>query len=406
MSGIIFWLCVVFILYTYFIYPALLVVFAWLKPSEDKGSTPSDDQLPTVTLLISAYNEKDHIGQKLENSLALKYPKDKLQILVNDDGSDDGTAQAVEGYKNKGIELHAQSRRQGKLAAIKMAVQAARGDILVFSDTNNHYPEDNIRHLVAPFADPEVGAVSGSRRVIGSDGDLGKSESLYWRYESLIKECESRLSSCTAVSGTIFAIRRELFESPPPSFINDDFIIGMRLVRSGYRMVYTPEAKSFDRVSPSAGGEIERRTRIIAGRYQAIAHMFYWLPYRNPLVVWQVISHKLFRPLVPLAMIGAFAANILALLSSSHSVPPLLALSHPYGAIALSLQLLFYLSAIIGHYLNQMGKSVNLFYLPSYLFYSNWAALKGLVRFLFNSQSTTWKRVPRPSVPARESVEK
>ena len=406
MFGIIFWLCVLFVLYTYLMYPALLALLARLKPYSPASYQP-DEQLPSVTLLISAYNEKEHIAHKLENSLALDYPKDKLQILVNDDGSDDGTTQIVEQYQDKGIEIYSQTHRQGKLAAIQKAVKAARGEILVFSDTNNHYPQENLRTLVRPFSDARVGAVSGSRRVIGSDGDLGKSESLYWRYESFIKENESRLSSCTAVSGTIFAIRKELFQAPPASFINEDFITGMRVIQRGYRLVYAPEAKSYDRVSPSAAGEIERRTRIIAGRYQAIARLFYWLPYRNPWVVWQVVSHKLFRPLVPLALFGALLANILALLSpAAIHTSPVLVLSAPFSAIALGLQVLFYISAAIGNYLNQKGKSVKLFYLPSYLFNSNWAAVKGLLRFVFKQQKTTWTRVPRPSVPLHNSVEK
>jgi biofilm PGA synthesis N-glycosyltransferase PgaC len=406
--GGLFWVCVIFIIYTYFLFPALLALFAALKPRKDHTADQNipDDQLPTVTLLIAAYNEQDAIARKLENSLALDYPKEKLQILVADDCSDDNTAALVNSFSKDNVRLCKLPQRRGKMSAINHAMSYATGDIVVISDANNLYQKDAFHFIAEPFADPKVGGVTGSRHILTDDGLLSKSESIYWRYESFIKTQETRLSSCTCANGEALAIRRNLFEAPPASIINDDFYIAMQLVRKGYRLVYSPQVVSSEPVSISASGEIERRARIIAGRYQAILRMFQWLPYRQPVLVWQVISHKVFRPLVPLAMIGALVGNVLAvMLTPPAAKHPLLSLAPPYGAIALSSQVLFYASAALGAILEKKGRRIKIFYLTTFLVNSNWAALIGLFRFLFNRQPTTWKRVAR-GVVTQGSMEK
>lgn len=389
MIGTLFWLFVGCILYVYAGYPLILAILARTRPEPETNSTI----MPTVTLLIAAYNEQAVIAEKLENSLALEYPRDRLQILVAVDGSDDGTAEIVRSYASRGVELSYNLARNGKMAAINRAMAKATGEIVLFSDANNLYEANVIRELVQPFQDPRVGAATGAKIIASGDGALGESEGLYWKYESFIKQQETRLGSCMAVVGEVLAMRRNLFEAPPDYIINDDFYMAMRLIPQGYRVVYTPQARSYERVSPSAGAEVARRARIVAGRYQVLALAHRLLSLRHPVVAWQMISHKFLRPLVPLAMIGALAANLIALMR-----PPLAAgaslwrLTPPFNWLLFLLQAVFYGLASIG---NHVAHKSRLLYLPTFLVNSNLAAVIGLYRFLRRQQSTLWERVPR-----------
>jgi poly-beta-1,6-N-acetyl-D-glucosamine synthase len=387
-----FWLSVLGILYTYFGYPVLLGVFARLKTQ----SAPVPTHEPPVTLLIAAYNEEVTIAQKLENSLTLDYPRAKLQILVAADGSSDRTAEIVATFAAQGVELCYRPERRGKMAAINRAMEQVRGEIVIFSDANNMYEAGTLRALVTPFADQTVGAVSGAKHISRGDGSLGESEGAYWKYESWIKKQETRLGCTTGVSGEVWAIRRGLFERPPDAIINDDFYMAMRILKKGFRMVYAPEARSSERVSLTAQDEVTRRTRIVAGRYQAISRAAETVPFDRPLVVWEVVSHKFMRPLVPMGMILAFLAN-LALLAW----PPqpgdwaFVRLAAPWNWLFMGLQVLFYLLAGLGSLFKGEGPLARLLYLPTFLVNSNMAALLGLVRYLHGSQTALWTKVSR-----------
>jgi len=381
------------ILYTYFGYPVLIYLLAKIlhKP------VPYLTYKPSVTLLIAAYNEESVIEEKIRNSLAIDYPKELFQVVIITDGSADKTPEITKRYTNAGLKLLHQPERRGKMAAINRALPHASGEIIVFSDANNHYQADTILNLVRPFADPEVGAATGSKSIAKGDGRLGASEGLYWKYESFIKKQESRSGSCTSAAGEVLAIRKSLYSPPPNHVINDDFYIAMQVIRKGYRLIYVPAARSSERVSPSARDEISRRTRINAGRFQAIAMAKDILPFNRPLLVWQILSHKFLRPLVPFAMIGAALFNVMAVL-----FPPamngLLILSKPYGLLFLSLQIVFYMLAWLGGKAGDRGEQSKLqrfFYIPTFLTNSNFAALMGFFRYLRGGQSHLWERIQR-----------
>jgi cellulose synthase/poly-beta-1,6-N-acetylglucosamine synthase-like glycosyltransferase len=391
MISVLFVLFVFFILYSYVGYPVLLALFTLLK-SKPAAYPPHE---PTVSLLIAAFNEESAIAEKLENSFLLDYPSEKLQILVAADGSNDKTAEIVAGFAPRGVELSYHPERRGKMAAINRAMEVVRGDVIVFSDANNMYEVGTLRALVAPFGDRTVGAVSGAKVISQGDGPLGESEGAYWKYESWIKKQETRLGCTTGVSGEVWAIRRELFERPPDTIINDDFYMAMRIIKKGFRMVYAPQARSVERVSLSAQDEITRRTRIVAGRYQALSRIAETVPFDRPLVAWQVFSHKYSRLLVPFGMIGAFGANIALVIW-----PPLVGgaswlLSTPWNWIIMGVQVAFYLLAAVGNRFSVEGKLGRIFYLPTFLVNSNLAALYGLGRYLMGRQSTLWKKVER-----------
>jgi cellulose synthase/poly-beta-1,6-N-acetylglucosamine synthase-like glycosyltransferase len=302
----------------------------------------------------------------------------------------------VRGYANQQVELSYSPPRRGKMAAINRAMPQARGEIIVFSDANNEYAPDTLRELVRPFADPTVGAVSGAKTIARGDGALGDSEGLYWKYESFIKQAETRLGSCTGVAGEILALRRELFELPPDNIINDDFYMAMRIIARGHRLVYAPRARSTEHVSASAQDEVARRARIVAGRYQAIALAHRLVPLRRPLVAWQIISHKFLRPLVPLAMFGALLTNVIAVLFPSRRRDQRLQhLAPPVNWLLMLAQVLFYALAWVGNHTERGGTVGKLLYLPTFLVNSNLAAVIGLYRFLSRRQTTLWQRVRR-----------
>ena len=390
--GLIFWLCMLLIGYVYVGYPVILAVLARLlgKPEEYPEITPQ------VSILIAAYNEQDVIASKLENTLALDYPEECMQIVVAADGSDDRTSEIVETFVDRGVELSYDARRRGKMVAINRAVPRLKHEIVVFSDANNFYAKDALRELVKPFSNPKVGAVTGSKLILDEDDAHAKADGLYWRYESAIKKHETRLGSCTAVTGEILAIRRNLYQPPPDRVINDDFFIGLSVLRRGYRLVYASRARSYERSSLTEKDEAVRRSRIVAGRYQAMLMSGSLLPWHNPLLVWQIVSHKFMRPLVPLLMIVALLVNVAACL---WQLPPMplgwLYLAQPFNFLFLAAQLSIYALAFFGASLKDSGWVGKLLYVPTFLVNSNIASILGLYSFFTGKQTSLWRRARR-----------
>lgn len=393
--GLLFWFCILFIGYVYVGYPLIVAILARLR----RGKEIYADITPQVSILIAAYNEQDIIAAKLENTLALDYPHDCVQILVAVDGSDDRTAEIVESFAERGVELSYDVRRRGKMVAINRAVPRLKHEIVVFSDANNMYAPDALRELVKPFANPKVGAVTGSKNIIEDSDAHAKADGLYWKYESFIKENETRLGSCTGVTGEILAVRRSLYQPPPAHVINDDFFIGMAVLRQGYRLVYAPEAHSVERSSLTEKDEAMRRARIVAGRYQAMLMAGSLLPWRSPLLVWQIVSHKFMRPLVPLVMILGFLATLAACLSPVPAEEAgrlaWLYLAAPFNVVFLAGQLLVALLAWFGSSLKDWGLVGKVLYIPTFLVQSNMAALSGLYSFFTGRQTALWKRARR-----------
>jgi len=370
LAGLICWFCVIGVMYSYIGYPLTLMLLAHFKP---RLILPVDKHFkPKVTLLIAAYNEERVIKKKLENSLLLDYPKNKLQILVVVDGSDDKTLDIVKSFYKDGVEYSYTPKRQGKMAAINRALEHVKGDIIVFSDANNHYEKMTIQYLVGPFLDERWGAVSGVKHISDTNEALGASEGLYWKYESIIKTLETRIKTCTAVAGEILAIRRDLYTTPPEKIINDDFFLAMNILAKGYHIYYEPKARSLEPASQSSGDEIVRRSRINAGRYQAMGMGHRYLSLKQPMISWQIISHKFSRPLVPIAMILLFLLTIICLIwpyQNDNLLLAIVGLSPPYNWVLFVFQMIFYSLAMIGHFLgspkSMFGKII---YLTTFLF--------------------------------------
>jgi cellulose synthase/poly-beta-1,6-N-acetylglucosamine synthase-like glycosyltransferase len=387
MSGIVFWLAVVFTAYVYVGYPVLIALIARFRPERpvDTGHTPA------MTVIVAAYDEQDVIAAKIEETLALDYPD--LEVIVAADGSSDRTVEIAESFAPRGVVVLHRPERLGKMAALERAVAVAHGDLLVFSDANNHYGPDALRALASRFVDPDVGAVIGRKTVLGDDG-LGYSEGLYWRYEAAIRRWETRAGSCTGVNGEIIALRRHLFEPAPPDIVNDDAYMGQRVLCRGHRVAYAHDAVSSEPVSATAADEVARRTRMVAGQYRQLVRLGD-LPWRRPFVLWQLVSHKLLRPLVPFAMIVALGAAFAALIApgTGSGLTGVLTLAHPWNWIAVAAQVAFYGLAAAGHRLD--GVAGRIAYVPRFLVDSNLAALRGFWRFLRGGQAAAWEKVAR-----------
>lgn len=308
MLQVIFWASLVLIAYTYFGFPLLLFVRSRFLRKPPRSA----DITPHVTLLIVAYNEAEVIGSRLENVLAMDYPRDRLTVLVASDGSDDGTNEIVARYAPQGIRLLS-FPRGGKIATINAAVQYAEGEILAFSDANSMCTPDALRRLVRPFADPQVGGVAGYQLYTTSrtTNPTGYGERAYSDVDQLWKEWQSAAGSVTQATGALYAIRRELFEPVPPE-VGDDIVISFRVIAKGYRFVYEPRAVAMETVSHSAQGEFRRKVRLCVFGFAAIAACRELLnPFRYGFYSLQLFSHKVLRYLMPWPLMGLFVSSLL-----------------------------------------------------------------------------------------------
>lgn len=385
--ALLFWLGFVLLFWTYFGYPLLMALWSRLRAQPIVRA----EITPALTLLIPVFNESDVLRQKLENSLALDYPKDRLQILVVDDGSDDGSAEISAAYAARGVTIVRQITRQGKMAAVNAGFAQAQGEIVVLSDASPLYHADALRKLVRAFADPGVGVVVGALLTRDSGTGVAQEAGLYWRYESALRDWESRTGSTVAVHGNMFALRRSCFRPLAAGTINDEFSLALEAIRQGYRVVYEPEAISYDDASQTMYDEVKRRSRITAGRYQALFSAGY-LRLPNANIAFRLISHKLLRPLAPLLMLAMLLGNLLALLLGG-AQPRLLALSGGWGALVLAGQAAFYGLAALGWRAERRGqRPARLISIPYFFVSTNFAALIGLWRWLRGTQRVTWQK--------------
>lgn len=371
---IVFWTSLAVVAYVYAGYPLALLVLARRR----LPLRPVQDRLPSVTLIISVFNEERCIAAKLDNCLALDYPADRLEIVVVSDASTDATDAIVDGYAEKGISLLRMERRGGKTLGLNAAVERARGDVVVFSDANAMYRPDAIRALVAPFADAAVGAVIGESSYADADSDAGRSESLYWRYETAVKRLESRNGSVVGGDGAIYAVRRALY-CPMSADAISDFVNPLQVVRAGYRCIYEPAASSSEETAGGFSKEFRRKVRIVNRAWRALMSMKELLnPFRYGQFAWQLVSHKLLRWLVPLFLLTGFVAN--ALLVGEHLV----------YRLTFAGQVLFYVLAGVGVVLRKRDNLAILLYIPYYFCLVNVASARGILEAYRGKTYTTW----------------
>lgn len=298
-----FWLCFSLIAYAYVGY----VFWLWLELRIHKQPIRKEEIRPSVSIIIAARNEEANLSVKLENLRQLKYPADKLQIVVVSDGSTDRTVDILQ--QAPGIVSVVLPEARGKAGALNEAVRQATGEILVFLDVRQSVDPNAISELVSCFADPGVGAVSGELLLEATDSaSQGNALGIYWKIEKAVRKLESASGSVVGVTGAIYAIRRVLYTEIPLGTILDDVFVPMNVSRQGLRVVFQPSAIARDQLFSEKGKEFARKVRTLTGNYQLL-HLAPWLlSPANPLL-FRFVSHKILRLMVPLLMLVMLVAS-------------------------------------------------------------------------------------------------
>lgn len=306
---IIFWGSALLVAYTYFGYPLLIAAWARFKKQPIQRRPLS---LP-VTIIISAYNEEQHIEAKLDSCFQQDYAQDLIQVIVVSDGSTDATEAIVNNYKRGDYQLKLITLKDhvGKAQALNSAVVASTGAILIFTDARQLLSKGAVSSLVANFADAKVGACSGELLFVDEDHRPNMSGvGLYWRFEKWLRETEASIHSMCGATGALYAIRRELFEFIPPGLVLDDVLIPMRAPLAGYRIVFDGNAQVYDHIAVSNEAEFTRKVRTLYGNYQLLSvEPRICIPKFNP-IFFQFFSHKICRLLAPFGLIAMFIANL------------------------------------------------------------------------------------------------
>ena len=372
---ILFWVSVIFTLYTYVGYPLILAILARLFPQSIKRS----DFSPNVSVVLAARNEAHAIVKRLENLLSQDYPEELYEIIVVSDGSNDKTNEVVASYADRNVHLIPLSERVGKAEALNRGVALASGEIIIFADARQSFEVDVVRCLVTNFADPKVGCVSGELMFIDEVGSGIRTEmGAYWYYEKMIRKFESASGSVIGATGAVYAIRKSLYQPLPRGTILDDVLTPMNIALKGYRVVFDGAALAFDVVSKDIEQEWTRKVRTLAGNWQLLSlapHLF--VPWSCSLW-WRLLSHKVFRLLVPLALSSILVASLVA-----------------EGAVyrmALFVQLIFYFSAFVG-LVTPESRQLRFVNVAYFFLLMNVGVVVGFWRWLLGKCDAIWKPV-------------
>ncbi|MBQ4003147.1 MAG: glycosyltransferase family 2 protein [Bacteroidaceae bacterium] len=386
-----FWVCLALVLYTYLGYGVVLYVLVVLKRifkgKDLKLSLPADNELPEVTLMICAYNEEDIVNIKMENTRQLNYPEEKLKVMWVTDGSSDGTNDRLSHYQD--VTVVFKPEREGKTAALNHGIRSVKTPIVVMTDANTMLNADCIREIVRCLTDPKVGCVAGEKRVMSRQkGEaVAEGEGLYWKYESTLKRWDSELYSAMGAAGELCAIRTPLYQDMPKDTLLDDFILSMLLVDRGYRIAYTPAAYAMEYGSANMAEESKRKRRIAAGGLQSTWRLRGMLnPFRQPVVAFQLISHRILRwTVTPFALVALVPLNVALVVLHAGTA----------YTVLLVLQLLFWLAATAGWLMARSGKKNKLLYIPYYFVFMNINVFKGMAYLHSHKSNGAWEKAKR-----------
>jgi cellulose synthase/poly-beta-1,6-N-acetylglucosamine synthase-like glycosyltransferase len=378
LAQIVFFTALALLFYTYLGYPALMLLLSRVYARPVKRA----NILPRVSMIIAAHNEEADIATKLENALALDYPKERFEIVVASDCSSDRTDEIVKRYARRGVRLYQQKQHFGKTIAQNSAVRITQGEILLFSDATTRYQPDVVRKIVRPFADPTVGCVAGQLIYIDhSTTVVGDGCKSYWGYEKLIKQSESEVCSLIGVSGCLYAVRRSCHQKLANDMI-DDFVIATEIRLQGLRTVYEPAAISLEDTNKRGKDEFRMRVRVIQQTFSALHRYSDVLSLRrHGLFAFQMISHKVLRYLVPLFLLLALVAN------------GLLVQEHLIYSVSFCAQLTCYLLAALGWAGDKRGLKLGSFSLPYYFILANTAIVVAFIKYMRGESRVVWQSV-------------
>ena len=388
---IIFWLCLFIVFYTYIGYGLMLCLLVALKrllKGKPKATVATDDELPQMTLMICAYNEEDIIREKMENIRQLDYPREKLCVMWVTDGSSDHSNELLREYPE--VTLVYSPERRGKAAAIQHGLHENKAPFVVFTDANTMLNPSSIRIIAQLFMNPNVGCVSGEKRVAArvAGEAAAEGEGLYWKYESTLKRWDSELYSAMGAAGELFAIRMSVYREAPSNALLDDFMMSMLILKDGYRIAYTSEAYAVEYGSANMAEESKRKRRIAAGGLQSS----WWLrglmnPLRHPVVAFQFVSHRVLRwTITPFCMVALLLSNILLAIYLPNTI----------YRFVLALQFLFYAAAVGGWIVAKKGlKNISLLNVPCYFLFMNINVFRGINYLRTHRHSGTWEKAKR-----------
>lgn len=388
---VLFWICFLIVFYTYLGYGMLLWLLVKIKHllggRAKQATLPDDDQLPDVTFLVCAYNEQDVVDMKMQNTLQLDYPRQKLHVMWVTDGSTDETNARLQRYPD--VEVVFSPERKGKTAALNHGISLIQSDITIMTDANTIVNPEAVREMVRCMQDEKVGCVAGEKRVSARhDGQTAaEGEGLYWRYESALKRLDSELYSTMGAAGELNAIRTKLYQPMPENALLDDFVMSMRMVDEGYRIAYAPNAYAMEYGSANLAEESKRKRRIAAGGLQSC----WWLrrmmnPFRRPVVAFQFVSHRVLRwTITPFALLALIPVNVLLVFMNAGT----------FYTLIWILQLLFYLAAFCGFYLERQGRKNKLCYVPYYFLFMNLNVFYGIRYLQTHHKGGTWEKAQR-----------
>lgn len=371
---ILFWLALSFTVYTYAGYPLILWAVARLK---GEGTVYSwGAALPKVAVVIPAYNEGSVIAEKLRVVLSSHYPYELLRVVVVSDGSSDDTLVNAQSIKDPRLQVIGKTTRSGKMATVNYAMSLVDEPIAIMTDAGEMFDQETVGRLVARFADPTIGAVSGELGLISLHTGFSRTLGAYWRYEKAIRSFEAVVGSVVGVTGPVYAMRRALFRPMPTDTILDDLAIPLEVIKQGYRVGYERRAFAFERATQKSDHEFIRKRRTLAGNYQAIARYWQLLLPGSP-IFWQFWSHKVFRLLVPYALV--------CMLIGGSALPGAL------GAVVMAGQVAFYGLAAFAAVAPRSKKPwLNIPYTFCVL---NWAAVAGSFYYFAGRLSVQWEKV-------------
>lgn len=341
---------------------------------------------PTLSIIIAAYNEENWIESKIQNTLELMYPKNKMEIILVADGSTDSTVQKAKTIESEQLRVIYEPERRGKMAAVDRAVSFASGEILIFTDANTLINKDALIHISEAFLNPEIGMVAGEKRVLKQDlAEKGtENEGLYWKYESWLKQLDSDTSSVIGAAGELFAIRKNLFETLPSDTLLDDFMLSVLVLKAGFKIKYVPQAYAVETSSLSVSEEWKRKVRIGAGGIQSTIRSFELAnPFKYGIISYSYLIHRIARwTIAPLA-------TLIAIISGSF----LILENWIYWPISLSTILLTIIT-LIG-IKNGLFQLPGVFRIVSYFLMMNFSVIAGWFRFLSGKQTVLWEKAKR-----------
>ena len=390
---ILFWVAVAVVVYTYVGYGIILWMMVKVKEWFIKPVTlphPTDEELPEMTLFITAYNEEQVVDEKMANCLDLDYPREKLHIVWCTDGSNDHTVERL-GCWPQATVLHTPERK-GKSAAMNRGLQFVHTPLVTFTDANTMLNRASLRLIAQAFLDKKVGCVAGEKRIQTEEkADAAQGgEGLYWRYESALKALDSRLYSAAGAAGELFAIRRELFQPLEEDTLLDDFVLSLCIVEQGYRIAYLKEAYAMESGSANLAEEEKRKVRIAAGGLQSIARLWpLFNPLRYGIFSFQYVSHRVLRwSITPVLLFALLPLNVVLLFGTERTA---------LYVILWLLQALFYLAGSLGYYLSMRRTKNKLLFVPCYFLFMNLNVLRGMAYLSTRNdkEKGTWEKAQR-----------